>query len=126
MGDFTAGAGHGSTRRAHTLTSHHKTKNPAGFSISGCAENGLDGGELGPVVADGLNRAAFHGFLALPLFFGRAGLFVKVGIASVVVTGEVVRRGFTAEVAVDALVIDEEFSLHVFRVLVRNVSHKVI
>ena len=51
---------------------------------------------LSPVVADGLDRTAFHGFLALRFFFGSDRLLINVGIPAVIATGEVVRGGFAA------------------------------
>jgi hypothetical protein len=77
------------------------------------------------VVADGLDRAAFLGFFALRLLFGRARLFIDKGIAAVIVAFEIVGSGFATEVAVDALVIDVEFSRDVLGVSVCGISHNL-
>ena len=81
---------------------------------------------LPAVVADGLDRAAFHGLNALRLFFRRAGLLVNVGIPAVIAAGEVGRGGLPAEIAIDALVINEEFTGNVFGVFVLEFSHDVM
>jgi len=69
---------------------------------------------LFPVVADGFDRAAFHGFLALRLFLGRFGLLVNVGMSAILVPFEISRCSFAAEIAIDALVIDIYFARCVF------------
>ena len=53
------------------------------------------------------------------------GLFEDVGVALVFGTGEIVRCGFAAEVAVDALAVHIEFASNVFGVFVFAVSHGV-
>jgi len=58
------------------------------------------------VIADGLNRAAFHGFLATRFSSGDAGCLLNVGITAVIAAGEVVGRGFAAQVAINALIIN--------------------
>ena len=75
------------------------------------------------VVADGLDRAAFHGFLAKGALVVVLRLLVNVGISAVVVAGEVVGSGFAAEVAVDALVIDVEGAGGVFGIAIIDVGH---
>jgi len=76
------------------------------------------------VVADGLDRAAFHGFLAARLLFGGRGLLFDVGIAAVVIAGEIVRRRLASQVAVNALVVHVKLAGGVFSVAVCNISHK--
>jgi hypothetical protein len=44
-------------------------------------------------------------------------------MAAVVIALEIGRRSFTAQIAVDALIIDVEFSCYVFGVFIRGVSH---
>jgi hypothetical protein len=44
-------------------------------------------------------------------------------MAAVVVALEIGGRGFTAQIAVDALIIDVEFSCYVFGVFIRGISH---
>ena len=75
------------------------------------------------VIADRFDRAAFHRFFAKPFFFRRLGLFIDIGMAAVIVPFEIGRRGFTAQVAVDALIIDVEFARYVFGVFVRGIGH---
>jgi hypothetical protein len=78
------------------------------------------------VIPDRLDRAAFFGLSAAGFFFGIFGLLVNERIAAVIVAFEIIRRGFTTEIAVNALIIDVEFAAGIFRVSVRNVSHKVV
>src|SRR5438445_5312532 len=79
--------------------------------------------ELGSVIADRLDRTTFHCLFALGLFFRRLGLLFHVGIAAVIVAGEILRGRFAAEVAVDALIIDVILAGHIFGVSVGDVSH---
>jgi hypothetical protein len=44
-------------------------------------------------------------------------------VAAVVIAFEIGGRGFAAQIAVDALVIDVEFSRYVFGIFVRCISH---
>ena len=109
-------------------TGREEMKKPAGWDITaGFRKAGLpeqSGDGLGAVVADGLDRAAFLGFLALAFFLGGFRLLVDEGIAAVVVALEVVGGGFAAEVAVDALVVDVELATGVFGVAICVVSHR--
>ena len=81
---------------------------------------------LPSVVPDGFDRAAFHRLDALGLLFGGVGLLVNVGIPAIVAAGEIGRGGLAAEVAVDALVINVEFTGDVFGVFVFEFGHNVI
>jgi hypothetical protein len=80
-------------------------------------------GRLGTVVADSFDWAAFHRFLAQPFFVRVLRLFVYVRMAAIVVPFKIGRRGFTAQVAIDALIIDVKFSRYVLGVFVGDVSH---
>jgi hypothetical protein len=75
------------------------------------------------VVADCFDRATFHRFFAESFFFWRLRLFIDVGVSPVIVPFEIGRRGFTAQIAIDALVIDVEFAWYVFGVFVCDVGH---
>jgi hypothetical protein len=44
-------------------------------------------------------------------------------MTAVIVATEIRRSGFTAKVAVDALVIDVELSVHIFGIFICGVSH---
>jgi hypothetical protein len=79
---------------------------------------------LSAVAADRFNRAAFHGLFAERFFFRSIGLLVNEGMSAVVVPFVIRRRSFPAEITVDALVIDVELPLYVFRILVCNVGHR--
>ncbi len=80
-------------------------------------------GGLFAVVADGLNRAAFKGFHAeRDIVFGLRLLMDK-GITTFVVTAEKRRRGFAAQVTIDALLIDVELTSGVLLPFVCFVSH---
>jgi len=78
---------------------------------------------LRAIVTDGFHGATFHRFLAEPFFFRRFRLLVNVGMAAVVVAFEIGRRSLAAQIAVDTLVIDIEFTSYVFRVLICGVGH---
>ena len=78
---------------------------------------------LRSVIADCFDWAPFHRFLAERFFLGSLRLFINVGVAAVVVTFEIGRSGFAAQIAVDALIVDVKFSRYVLGVFVRNVSH---
>ena len=79
-----------------------------------------------PVVTDRLDGATFHGFLAGSLFFGTLRLFVHVGVSAVFEAGEIVRRGFAAQVTVDAIVVDVELTGHVLGISICEVSHMLV
>jgi hypothetical protein len=76
------------------------------------------------VVADGFDGAAFHGFFAARFFVGRGRLLVNERIAAVVVALEIIRGGFAAQVAVNALVVHVVFARNVFGVFICCVCHK--
>ena len=76
-----------------------------------------------PVVADRFDRAAFHCLFAKSFFFRRFRLFIDIRVAAVVVPLEIGRRGFAAQIAIDALIIDIEFACYVFGVFVRDIGH---
>ena len=94
--------------------------------MTGEIPGGLDGLvrlSLISIIADGFHGAAFLGLFALRLLLGRTGLLIDERITSVIVAFEIVRSGFAAQVAVDALVIDVEFAGNVFRIFVCDVGH---
>jgi len=75
------------------------------------------------VAPDCLDRATFHRLFAQGFFLGRFGLFINVGMATVIVATEVRGSGFTAKIAVDALVIDVELSVDIFGIFICSVGH---
>jgi hypothetical protein len=79
--------------------------------------------QLGSVVANRFDGATFHRFFAERFLLWGLWLLVNVGMAPVVVPLEIGRRGLTAQIAVDALIIDIEFSRYVFGVFVCDVGH---
>src|SRR5438034_9974472 len=87
------------------------------------SQTGAPGLRAVPVVADRFDRTAFHGFFAESLFFWRLRLFIDVRMAAVIVPLEIGGRCFTAQIAVDALVIYIEFAGHVFGVFVCGIGH---
>jgi hypothetical protein len=44
-------------------------------------------------------------------------------MATVIIPLEIGRRGFAAQIAIDALIIDVEFARYVFGVFVREIGH---
>ena len=99
----------------------NQTKSPQ-ILAAGRAER-ADG--LSPVIANGLDRAAFLGFLAASFFLRRLRLLENIRIAAVFVAFEILRRGFAAQVAVNTLVIDVILARNILRILVSSVSHNV-
>ena len=75
------------------------------------------------VVSDGLNRAAIHRFLGESLLLGSLRLFEDIAVTAIVIALEIRRSGFATQIAVDALVIHEKFSLNVVAVFVCYVCH---
>jgi len=82
--------------------------------------------QLWPVVADGFDRAAFLGFFAASFFFGILRLLIDKGVTAVVIAFEIIRRGFAAEIAINALVIHVILAGDVLRIPVCDVSHKLL
>ena len=78
---------------------------------------------LRAVAANGLDRATFHRLFAERFFLRRFRLLVYVGMSTIIVTTEVRGRGFTAKIAVDALVIDVELSLYILGIFICGVGH---
>src|SRR6266566_4392870 len=76
-----------------------------------------------PIIADRFDRTAFHRFFAKSFFFRRLWLFINVGMAAVIVPLEIGGRRFTAQIAVDALIIDVKFARYVFGVFVCGIGH---
>src|SRR5438067_2134032 len=81
------------------------------------------GAALSAIIPDSLHRATFHGFLALGFLIGAFRLFFHIRVAPVIIPCKILRRGFTTQVAIDALIVDVVLARHVFRVSVRNISH---
>jgi hypothetical protein len=96
------------------------TKSPQHFAA------GMERGclELCSVIADGLDRAAFFGFLATRFFFRGSRLLENEGVAAVFIALEIVRCGLAAKIAIYALVINEVFAGDVLRIFISSVSHK--
>ena len=81
--------------------------------------------KLSTVIADGFDRAAFLGFLTARLFFGRGRLFADDRVSAVFIALEIARRRFTAQVAVNALVVHVVFARDIFGIAICSVSHKI-
>jgi hypothetical protein len=75
------------------------------------------------VVPNRFDWAAIHCLLAESLLLGSLWLLVNIAVPAIVVAFEVCRCGFAAQIAVDALVIYEKFSLKVVAVFVCCVCH---
>ena len=67
------------------------------------------------VITDRLDRAGIESFAAERGFLGSLRLFVNVGIAVGVVTGEISRRCIAAYIAVDTFTVDIESSENIVR-----------
>ena len=77
------------------------------------------------VVADGLDRATFEGLAAERDVFLGGRLLVDERVAALIVPREKRGRGFATKIAVDALLIDVEFTRYVAFPLVGFCSHDV-
>ena len=77
------------------------------------------------VIADGFDGTTFHCFFALGFFVGSRWLFENKRVTAVVVAREIGRRGFAAQITIDALIIDVIFSSYVFWIFICDVSHKI-
>jgi hypothetical protein len=75
------------------------------------------------VVANRFDRATFHRFFTECFLFRGFWLFVNVGMTAVVIAFETGGCRFAAQIAVDALIVDVEFSCYVFGVFVCDLSH---
>ena len=78
---------------------------------------------LRAVAANGLDRATFHRLFTERFLLRRFRLLVYVGMSTIVVTTEVRGRGFTAKIAVYALVIDVELSFDILGIFICGVGH---
>jgi hypothetical protein len=90
------------------------------FTVAHTAD---DNKTLPAVVTDCFDWTAFHRFLAKGFLFRRRGLFVDVGMPAIIVAFEIGRSRFPAEIAIDALFIDVEFSGNVLGVFSRSIRH---
>jgi hypothetical protein len=79
---------------------------------------------LGAIIPNGFDRAIGHGPGAQGFFLLVLWLFVDERIAAILITFEIVRGRFAAQVAVDALGITVIFSRDVIFVFVFFGSHK--
>lgn len=78
------------------------------------------------VVSDGLDWATVHGLLAESLLFRSFGLLVNIAVTTIVITLEICRSSLATQIAVDALVIHENFPLNVVAVFVCCVCHNIL
>jgi hypothetical protein len=78
---------------------------------------------LRAIIPNRFDRTAFHRFFAESFFLWRLWLFIDIGMATVIIPLEVCGRGFAAQIAVDALIIDVEFARYVLGVFVCGISH---
>ena len=81
-------------------------------------------GKLGPVIADGFNRATFLGFLTAGFLFAVFRLFIDERITAIVVPFKIVRSRFAAKIAVNTLIIYIILPRSVFGISVSNISHR--
>lgn len=75
------------------------------------------------VLTDRFDRAAFEGLHAQRDFFFRRRLLVHIRVTALVMAREKSRRRLPAKIAVDALLIDVEFTRGIIRPFVRFVGH---
>lgn len=53
-------------------------------------------------------------------------MFENEGVAAVLVAFEVIGRGFTTKIAINALVVNVIFARSVLRIFICSVSHKIV
>jgi hypothetical protein len=75
------------------------------------------------IVTDGFDGATFHGLFALGLLFRAPRLLEDVGITAIVAASEITGRSFTAEIAINALIVHVKFAGYIFFVFIRLNSH---
>jgi len=78
---------------------------------------------LSAVAPDRFYRATFHSLFAERLFVWIFRLFIDKRMAPVVIALKIGGRSFTAQITIDALIIDVEFSLYIFWIFIRRVGH---
>ncbi len=81
---------------------------------------------LGAVVANSFNRAAFLGLFATRLFLWRRGLLENVRIPAVFVPLKILGCGLTAQIAVNALVVNVVLARSVLGIFICSVSHRFL
>src|SRR5262245_27401941 len=77
------------------------------------------------VATNRLDRAPLKRLGAKPDLIAAHRLTVHIRVATILVALEKGRRGLAAQIAIDALFIDEELSRDIFRLLLRLVRHVV-
>ena len=95
---------------------------PVSFLQPGGSEAGTGRG-LGRVVSDRLDRTPFHGFLAESFLFGSLGLLEHIGMAAIVIAGEVCRGCLATEIAIDALIVAIVGAWDILGIFVGYISH---
>jgi hypothetical protein len=78
------------------------------------------------IVTNGFNRAAFKGLHTESYFFVIPWLLVNVGVSFLVGTLEIFGGSFAAEVTVNTLGINVEFSCNAFWIFVFEISHSLL
>ena len=72
------------------------------------------------VVTNRFDRTAFHRFFAFGLLFRRNRLLEDETVTAIFVAGEIIRRSFAAEIAVNALVVHVKFTGNVIGIFIRK------
>ena len=80
--------------------------------------------ELHPVTADRLDRTSFHRLFTQVCFLIALRLLENVAVSAVVIPCKIRGRRFTAEIAIDALIVDVIFAADILRVFVGEISHE--
>jgi hypothetical protein len=78
------------------------------------------------IASDRFHGTPFHGFFAKRFLVRALGLFVDVGVTSVVVARKIGRRRLSAKIAIDALIIHVKLPAHILWILICNVSHNLL
>jgi hypothetical protein len=78
---------------------------------------------LSAVAPDCFDRAAFHCLFAKRFFVGIFRLLIDKGMAAVIIALKICGRGLAAQIAVDALIINVEFSFYALWIFIRGVGH---
>ncbi len=84
----------------------------------------MKSGKLGTVIADGLDGAAFFGFLAAAFFFWGFGLLKDERVTAIFIAFEIIGGRLAAQVTINTLVVHVILSRDVLWIFICSVCHK--
>jgi hypothetical protein len=121
---FRFGIGNASNLfRALAFFSSHQAGPVLPFRPKGVCPSFPDTFASGAVATDRFNRTTFHRFFRELLLLGTFGLLVDEGISTIVIPFEAGWCCLSAQIAVNALVIDVVSSRNIFWVAIGSIGH---